>query len=109
MTLRPGPAAPAIPPRYYSAADAVSTTCGCDGACVVVEADIVVIDFMSNAAFDAMQTHKDLLWLLTALGREPTTTKRNRTVTKIAKRRIGRPLDGGYGSGVIKVPQKQHS
>ena len=87
----------------YSAAEAVSASW--DGACAVVVADVVVIDFIISAARDAMHAHRDLSWLLTARGREPTTTKRNRTVAKIAKRRIGRPPDGGYGGGVIRVPQ----
>jgi hypothetical protein len=89
----------------HSAAEAVSVREGWDGACAVVEPDVVVIDFIISAARDAMHAHRDLSWLLTARGRDPTTTKRSRTVAKIVKRRIGRPPDGGYGGGVIRVPQ----
>jgi hypothetical protein len=101
----PGGGAP-VEPCIYSSADAVSATSGWDGACVVVVADVVVIDFIIRAALDAMHTHRDLAWLLAARGREPTTTRRSRTVAKIAKRRIGRPPDGRYGRGVINVPLK---
>jgi hypothetical protein len=95
---------PPVEQTNYSAADAVSTGLGCDGACAVVVAEVLVIDFISNSAFVAMQTQMDSFWLAAARGREPTTTRRNRTVAKIAKRRIGRPPDGRYGRGVINVP-----
>jgi hypothetical protein len=99
-------ALPLVQPSIYSAADAVSEASGWDGACAVV---VVVIDRISNSAFEAMHTQKDLLWLLAARGREPATTRRNRTVAKIAKRRIGRPPDERYGRGDIKVPPTTRS
>ena len=91
-----------VAPCIYLAADAVSARCGRHCARVVVVAAIVLIDFIINAAFDAMQTHMDSLWLPTARGWEPMITKTSRTVTKIAKRRIGRPPDGGFGRVAIK-------
>jgi hypothetical protein len=97
-------AAPSVKPPTYSAADAVSPIWASDGARVVVVA-VVVNDFMSSSALEAMQTQKDFFWLLAVPGWEPTITKTSKTVAKIAKRRIGRTPDGGYGGGVIKVPQ----
>jgi hypothetical protein len=90
----------------YRAADAVSTTCGREGACAVVVVGVLVIDLIKRAALVAMQTHSDFLELLTTRGREAalTTTRTSKKVAKIAKRRIGRPPDGGYGRPVIRVP-----
>jgi hypothetical protein len=85
--------------------NAVSVRCGWDGVGVFAAATVVVIDFMINAAFEATQTHTDCLLALLALtarGWKPTTIRTTRMVTKIAKRRIGLPPEGGYGSGVIK-------
>jgi hypothetical protein len=65
-----------------------------------------LIDLISNAALEAMQAQKECFWLAAACGWEPTltTTKTSRAVTKIVKRRIGRPPDGGYEGGVMNVP-----
>jgi hypothetical protein len=63
-----------------------------------------VIDLISKAALEAMQTQKECFWLALARGLDPTTTNTSKTVAKIAKRRIGRPPDGGYEGGVIRVP-----
>ena len=60
---------------------------------------------MIRAALDAMQAQKECLWLPAADGCEPMTTRTSRTVAKTAKRRMGRPPDGGYGRGVMKVPR----
>ena len=57
---------------------------------------------MINAAFDATHTHTDCFLALAARGWEPTTIRTIRTVTKIAKRSMELPLDGGYGGDVIK-------
>jgi hypothetical protein len=97
-----GSAGGAVTPSIYLAVDAVWVRCGWhDFACAVTA--IVLIDFIINAAFDAMQTHMDSRWLSAARGWDSAmTTKTSRKVAKIAKRRKGRPPDGGFGRVAIK-------
>jgi hypothetical protein len=60
-----------------------------------------IADLRSSPARDGMQTQMDLASASPRRGVEPMATMVRKTAAKIARRRMGRSPDGGYGGCVM--------